>query len=135
VKQAFELKNLVQDILNEAKKQGATAAEVALSIEVGIKERLSIQHFNSNTRELGTEPCYPGSWTLFKSVIDYVGKFVPWANEGADFADYYRDGGVKPSDISEEVYYPVIQLIQHWLLYRPVGFLQKLLHDLQVQTY
>jgi len=36
VKQAFELKNLVQDILNEAKKQGATAAEVALSIGDGL---------------------------------------------------------------------------------------------------
>lgn len=83
------------------------STELAFSIEKGIEERLSIQHFDSNYKEEAGENANGGWYFWFSDVINIIGKVIPWDNENADYKDYYGDSNLPSSKINEEVYYPV----------------------------
>jgi len=94
---------------------GTGVLEIALDVQTGIKDRLSIQYLGSNWHNGGgTSYAYSccGGW-LDDVAYFYssTGKAIPWSNTNAAYADYSRGCGtstVAASSISTSPNYPII---------------------------
>ena len=100
----------------------ATAmAELALNVQEGIRDRLSIQFFNSNYKNEDYErrwACNIAGIAKFVEFYETVKFFIPWSNENAFFQDDDLSGweiglgmgggsNVDPDKISTKIYYPI----------------------------
>lgn len=69
---------------------GTGLIEIALTVQKNIRERFSIQYFNS-TYQNGTGPnwaCCGGNPNTFVTIYSSIlGKAIPWSNAGASFRD------------------------------------------------
>ena len=79
---------------------GTGVAEIALNVQNNIKDRLSIQYYNSNyNRGTGTGfACcggkLGGGWlTQFADFYDANGKMIPWSNKNAEWQDEFISCG------------------------------------------
>jgi hypothetical protein len=92
--------------------------EIALDVQTGIKDRLSIQYLGSNWHNGGgTSYAYSccGGW-LDDVAYFYssTGKAIPWSNTNAAYADYSRGcmvSTVAGSSISTSPNYPIISCV------------------------
>ena len=95
----------------------ATAmAEIALNVQEGIRDRLSIQFFNSNYKNEDYQwrwACNIAGLAKFVEFYETVEFFIPWSNENAFFQDddiyryRQRQSNVDPDKISTKIYYPI----------------------------
>lgn len=94
---------------------GSTGAmEIALDVQHGIKDRLSIQYFDSNYSRDGGWACDGGTIPWFADFYSETGMAVPWSNTNA----YYQDGdggssdgsNVPADDISTVPSYPITSI-------------------------
>ena len=96
---------------------GTGVMEVALSVEEGIRDRLSIQYFNSNYKN-GT----PGDWAGCGGWLTWVADFyasagiaIPWSNTNASYQDSNQtcESGtsVAANTISTNPNYPISSII------------------------
>jgi parallel beta-helix repeat protein len=70
---------------------GTGVLEVALSVEKGIRDRLSIEYLDANYRPASSDTRWAGDGGLLTHFTDFyseTGMAVPWSNPNAD----YRDG-------------------------------------------
>jgi len=70
---------------------GTGVMEIALNVQKGIRDRLSVQYLNSNFESGATACC--GGW--LGDVADFyssTGITIPWSNTGASYADTYPPG-------------------------------------------
>jgi len=62
---------------------------IALNVQEGISDRLSIQYLNSCNGTGSDHACCGGTATMFATYYTGAGKAIPWSNTNAD----WRDGG------------------------------------------
>jgi hypothetical protein len=95
---------------------GTAVLEVALDVEEGIRDRLSIQFLNSlwPTNPTSDWACCGGVLSYLANWYEETGLAIPWDNPGGSWADGAStcdDGGsiIPPSAIVLEPYYPIDQ--------------------------
>ncbi len=104
---------------------GTGMLEVALDVQRGIKERLSIQYLNScySTRYA----CQGGNLNLFTDFYSSVGQAIPWSNSGASFQDGGRacasasSSCVACSSIATSPNYPISSIVAQTIETRGIG--------------
>jgi len=89
---------------------GTGVMGIALDVQEGIKDRLSIQYLNSC--KAGSYACCGGNLTAFANFYNSTKKAIPWSNTNASFQDANRtceDGHslVSCSSISTSPNYPI----------------------------
>jgi C1A family cysteine protease len=69
---------------------GTGVMEIALDVQNGIKDRLSIQYLNSNYNSgSGSNwACCGGSCTALANFYSGMGQAIPWSNTNAEWGDY-----------------------------------------------
>ena len=92
---------------------GTGIMEVALDVQEGVRERLSIQYLNSNYNGGNGSgwACCGGNLYGFADFYDDTGIAIPWSNTNAQWQDYSRQCGgstsVPAGTISTTPYYSV----------------------------
>ena len=86
---------------------GTGCMEIALDLQEGIHDRLSVQYINSCQYDVIGKPCCNGGWLSdVERFYDATGLCIPWSNDGAHWQD--ADGSCTPCDIvSKEPYYDI----------------------------
>jgi hypothetical protein len=86
---------------------GTAVAEIDLAVKRGIRERLSVQYFNSKIWG-----CDGGALVYFAQILNTTRMMVPWSNANAQWKDGCHLCGngtlVSPTLISTNPFYPVI---------------------------
>ncbi|MGB5925346.1 MAG: C1 family peptidase [Dehalococcoidia bacterium] len=93
---------------------GTGIMEIALDVQEGIEDRLSIQYLNSNYNN-GSGPgwaCCGGGLSVFVNFYDDAGIAIPWSNNNAGWQDYFQQcgdysTGVPADTISTTPNYPI----------------------------
>lgn len=86
----------------------ATAAvAIALYVQEGIFDRLSVQYINSCGESVGVDCCEGGNLDIFCRFYRYTDKAIPWSNTNADWRDK-RALCITPCEsIATEPNYPI----------------------------
>lgn len=107
---------------------GCTAPiEVAHDVQDGIRDRLSIQFFNSNYNGGSGRnwACCGGNEILFQNFYSSQGKFISWSNSNANFRDGTRScsrgTSVSSRSISTNPNYPITSIQWHQIQTAGVG--------------
>lgn len=87
---------------------GTGCMEIAMDIQEGVSDRLSVQYINSCEYEVIRKTCCDGGWLEdFTEFYGTVKKAVPWTNDNA----YYQDGNASCdtpcNTISIDPHYPI----------------------------
>lgn len=83
---------------------GTGVMEIALSVQEGIKNRLSIQYVNSNYND-GSGPnwaCCGGDLSELANFYDAAGIAIPWSNTNAQWQDYSQRCEDYPTSVPAE---------------------------------
>ena len=86
---------------------GTGCMEIALSVQDGIRDRLSVQVVNSCRSVIGKYCCQGGWLSDFARFYDIMGFCLPWANENADWQDLSGGCTVPCDTIAIEPHYNV----------------------------
>jgi hypothetical protein len=93
---------------------GTGVLEVALNVQGGPKDRLSIQYFNScDNSNFWGHACCGGNLEEFAQGYEILGEAIPWSNTNASYSDYYGvsscsdDSDVSCASISTSPDYPI----------------------------
>jgi hypothetical protein len=93
---------------------GTGVLEVALNVQGGTKDRLSIQYFNScDDSNYWGHACCGGNLDEFAQGYIILGQAIPWSNTNAGYDDYfgvsscYADSDVSCASISTSPNYPI----------------------------
>ena len=89
---------------------GTGCMELALTMQEGISERLSVQVVNSCRSVIGKSCCQGGWLYQLANFYNTTGRALPWTNTNAHWQD--SDGGcsVPCGDIATEPYYTVVDM-------------------------
>lgn len=91
---------------------GTGCMEIALDMQTGIYDRLSVQYLNSCEYPITFNPCCTGGWLSAEFVTFYgaTHRCIPWSNTNASWQD--RDAGcdVPCGTIATEPYYPIADI-------------------------
>ena len=97
---------------------GTGVMEIALDVQRGVKDRLSIQYFDSNySGGTGSSWAGCGGWLAdFATFYNSTTKAIPWSNTNAGYQDANRscgDGGaaVPAASIATTPYYPIGSIV------------------------
>jgi len=88
---------------------GTGCMEIALDVQTGIYDRLSVQYINSCQYPITGNPCCDGGWLSY----DFVGFYdatrmcIPWSNTNASWQDRNAGCNVACGTIATEPYYPI----------------------------
>lgn len=80
---------------------------IALNVQEGIYDRLSVQYINSCGTVVGSECCEGGNLNIFARFYRYVDMAIPWSNENAHWIDKYAQCNTPCESISTEPNYPI----------------------------
>ena len=80
---------------------------IALYVQEGVFERLSVQYINSCGTIVGSECCEAGSLETFTKFYKNTDKAIPWSNENAHWQDDRAQCRTSCDSISTEPNYPI----------------------------
>jgi hypothetical protein len=80
---------------------------IALNIQEGIFDRLSVQYINSCGYQVGIGCCAGGNLDLFCRFYRLTDKVIPWSNENAHWQDRLARCEVECDSISTTPFYPI----------------------------
>ncbi len=83
---------------------------IALNVQEGIYDRLSVQYINSCGEEVGIGCCEGGNLFLFSNFYRSSGKAIPWSNDEANWQDKYARCRTECDSISKAPNYPIAQI-------------------------
>ena len=90
---------------------GTAIFEIALNVQEGIRDRLSIQYLNSNYEGEFGWACKGSLLTYFRDFYNKIKKIIPWSNTNAEYGDTYPKyanySNILPSHIYTKKYYPI----------------------------
>ena len=81
--------------------------EIALNVQEGIFERLSVQYLNSCGTIIGYECCEGGNLNVFANFYRNTDQAIPWSNENAYWQDRYAQCRTSCESISTDPNYPI----------------------------
>ncbi len=91
---------------------GTGCLEIAMDVQTGIYDRLSVQYINSCQQPITGNPCCDGGWLAYDFVgfYDATGICLPWSNTNANWQD--RDAGcdVLCGSIAAEPHYEILDI-------------------------
>jgi len=99
---------------------------IALNVQEGIRDRLSVQYINTCGEEYNTFPpiacCEGGNLQMFASFYRATGKAIPWSNTNA----YWQDGGLikcrlECDSIAKTPFYPISSIRAETITIRGVS--------------
>jgi len=91
----------------------ATAVlEIALNVQEGIYDRLSVQYINSCGTYVGSECCEGGNLDIFARFYRYTDMAIPWSNTNAEWKDKYAQCLTPCDSIEKEPNYPISAIYQ-----------------------
>lgn len=80
---------------------------IALDIQEGIFDRLSVQYINSCGTIVGVECCEGGNLDIFARFYRQTDKAIPWSNENAEWQDRFVQCNTPCESIETEPNYPL----------------------------
>jgi len=81
--------------------------EIALNVQEGIYDRLSVQYINSCGSIVGVGCCEGGNLNLFSQFYRRTDKAIPWSNENAQWIDKFAQCTLSCESIETEPFYPI----------------------------
>jgi hypothetical protein len=84
---------------------------IALYVQEGIFERLSVQYINSCGTLVGYECCEGGNLNIFTNFYRNTDKTIPWSNENAYWQDKFAQCRTSCESISTEPNYPIQSIV------------------------
>ena len=88
---------------------GTGCMEIALNVQEGIHDRLSVQYINSCQTPITGNPCCDGGWLSwdFDHFYEETGRCIPWSNTNADWQDGDAGCDVSCGTIATDPYYEI----------------------------
>jgi len=83
---------------------------IALNVQEGIFDRLSVQYINSCGYKRSIDCCEGGTLESFASFYRYVGISIPWSNDNAHWQDRYAGCNTDCESISTTPNYPIASI-------------------------
>jgi len=80
---------------------------IALNVQEGIYDRLSVQYLNSCGTYVGSECCEGGNLDIFARFYRYTDMAIPWSNENAHWIDRFAQCNTPCESIETEPNYPI----------------------------
>jgi C1A family cysteine protease len=80
---------------------------IALFVQEGVFDRLSVQYINSCGTIVGVGCCEGGNLDIFSRFYRMKDIAIPWSNENAEWIDKYAQCNTPCESISEEPNYPI----------------------------
>ena len=80
---------------------------IALFVQEGIFDRLSVQYINSCGTIVGVDCCEGGNLDIFAQFYRQTDKAIPWSNENAEWKDKYAQCNTPCGSIETEPNYPI----------------------------
>jgi len=80
---------------------------IALYVQEGILDRLSVQYINSCGTIVGVGCCEGGNLDIFARFYRTTDKAIPWSNENAEWIDKYAQCNTPCESIQTEPHYPI----------------------------
>ncbi|RLF59789.1 MAG: hypothetical protein DRN27_01565 [Thermoplasmata archaeon] len=84
-----------------------SVVEIALNVQEGIYERLSVQYINSCGSQVGVGCCDGGNLDIFCRFYRKTDITIPWSNTNADWQDNRAQCDTSCDSISTTPYYPI----------------------------
>ena len=84
-----------------------SAVAIALNVQEGIYDRLSVQYINSCGEIVGYDCCDGGTLNLFARFYRTTDMIIPWSNENAEWKDRYSQCNTPCESIETEPNYPI----------------------------
>lgn len=100
---------------------GTGALGIALDVEEGIQDRLSVQYLNSCQFSIIGKPCCEGGW--LSNVSDFYNttkKAIPWSNDNASWQSGDGSCGISCGAIDTSFYYPIELIHEETILTQEV---------------
>lgn len=90
---------------------GTGIMEIALDVQEGIRDRLSVQYINSCGFEaVGQTCCGEGDLSQFVRFYDHTDMAIPWSNTNAEWQDWGASCGQDCGSISTNPNYPITSI-------------------------
>ena len=80
---------------------------IALNVQEGIYDRLSVQYINSCGEIVGYDCCDGGTLNLFARFYRTTDMIIPWSNENAEWKDRFNQCNTPCESIETEPNYPI----------------------------
>jgi len=80
---------------------------IALNVQEGIYDRLSVQYINSCGTLVGVDCCEGGNLNIFTRFYQRTDKAIPWSNENAEWRDRFAQCNTPCESIETEPNYPI----------------------------